>query len=57
MPSIQCIEAVLHYERHKYIYFCAREDFSGYHNFAVTSAEHLLNRDKYIFELNKRGIR
>ncbi len=56
LPSISSIDAVLNYRHHNYMYFCAREDFSGYHNFAVTMNEHLLNAAKYQQALNKRGI-
>ena len=47
MPRIAIIDAVLNYSPHKYIYMCAREDFSGYHNFAETLAEHSKNAKKY----------
>ena len=56
LPSISSIDAVLNYRQHKYMYFCAREDFSGYHNFAVTLNEHLLNASKYQQALNQKGI-
>lgn len=55
-PSITSIDAVLDYEKHKYIFFCAKEDFSGYHNFAVTHAEHSANAKKFQRALNKRKI-
>ncbi|MCD8185209.1 MAG: endolytic transglycosylase MltG [Rikenellaceae bacterium] len=57
MPSIKAIDAVLDYEAHSYYYFCAREDFSGYHNFARTLPEHNRNAARYHAELNRRGIR
>lgn len=57
IPSIKGLDAVLNYAKHDYIYMCAKEDFSGRHNFAITSAEHGRNRAKYIAALNKRGIR
>ncbi|MDO5447189.1 MAG: endolytic transglycosylase MltG [Prevotellaceae bacterium] len=57
VPSQESIDAVLNYEHHNYIYMCAKEDFSGYHNFAVTSAEHLANAHRYAAALNARGIR
>jgi len=57
MPSVKAIDAVLDYEAHSYYYFCAREDFSGYHNFARTLPEHNRNAARYHAELNRRGIR
>jgi UPF0755 protein len=54
LPSIASIDAVLHYSRHHYLYFCAREDFSGYHNFAVTLAEHNRNAARYQKALQKQ---
>ncbi|SMD01141.1 endolytic transglycosylase MltG [Pedobacter nyackensis] len=56
MPSINAIDAVLNREQNNYIYMCAKEDFSGYHNFAVTVQEHELNAKKYREALNKRNI-
>ena len=55
--TIQGIDAVLNYTKHNYLYMCAKEDFSGRHNFAVTLAEHNRNAEKYWAELNRRGIR
>lgn len=51
------ILAVLNYEKHDYMYFCAREDFSGYHNFASTYTQHLLNARRFQKALNERGIK
>lgn len=56
MPDIKSIDAVLQYERHKYIYFCAKEDFSGYHNFATNLKEHNKNAEKYQKALKKARI-
>ena len=52
MPTIRNIDAVLNYEQHNYLYMCAREDFSGYHNFATTYSEHLANARKYQRQLS-----
>ncbi|WP_406826940.1 endolytic transglycosylase MltG [Pedobacter sp. KACC 23697] len=56
MPSINAIDAVLNRDNNNYIYMCAKEDFSGYHNFAETKAEHEINARKYREALNKRNI-
>lgn len=47
IPSPTSIDAVLNYTRHNYIYMCAKEDFSGTHNFASTYAAHMQNARKY----------
>lgn len=57
IPSIQAIEAVLKDEKHRFIYFCAKEDFSGYHRFTASYDEHLQNARKYRRALNSKGIR
>ncbi|MDP4210664.1 MAG: endolytic transglycosylase MltG [Bacteroidota bacterium] len=56
IPSISTIDAVLNYQKHNYIYFCAKEDFSGYHNFAQTQEQHLRNAHIYQQALNRAGI-
>lgn len=57
IPSVAGIEAVLNHVHHDYLYMCAKEDFSGTHNFAVTYQEHLQNAAKYSKALNERGIK
>ena len=47
VPSIASIDAVLNYENHKFLYFCAKDDFSGYHVFAENLNQHNLNAKKY----------
>lgn len=56
MAGKQSMEAVLNYQRHSYLYFCARADRSGYHAFAKTFEEHKQNARKYQRSLNARGI-
>ena len=56
IPSINAIDAVLNAESHDFIFMCAKEDFSGYHNFAITYKQHLRNARKYQRELNNRRI-
>ena len=57
IPLKEDLEAVLNHETHDYIYMCAKEDFSGTHNYARTEAEHRANAAKYHKALNERGIR
>lgn len=57
MPSIAAIDAVLNYEKHKYLFFCARPEFDGYHNFAQTLVQHNANSRAYSAELNRRNIK
>ncbi len=54
--SVETIDAILNSTPHDYIFMCAKEDFSGYHNFASTLAEHQMNARRYKRELDRRGI-
>ena len=47
MPYISSIDAVLNHVESKYLYMCAREDFSGYHNFATNLRAHNQNAARY----------
>jgi UPF0755 protein len=57
VASQRSIDAVLNATKHNFMYFCAREDFSGYHNFAASYSQHLTNARKFQQALNRRGIR
>ncbi len=56
-PSRKSVEAVLNAPQTGYLYFCAKEDFSGMHRFAATYKEHQQNAIKYQQALTRRGIR
>ena len=56
LPSINSIDAVLNASDNNYLFMCAKEDFSGYHNFAISAKEHSRNAKKYRRALNKRKI-
>ncbi len=56
LPEAFVVEKVLDYEKHDYIFFFFFLDFSGYHNFAETGAQHAVNAQKYHNALNKLKI-
>ena len=56
IPSPVGLDAVLNHAKHNYIYMCAKEDFSGTHNFASNYADHMKNARKYWKALNERKI-
>ncbi len=57
IASVAGLDAVLNHVEHPYLYMCAKEDFSGTHNFAQTLSEHYKNARRYVKALNERGIR
>ena len=57
IPEASTMDSVLHYRHHNYIYMCAKEDFSGYHNFTASAAEHARNAARYRAALNARNIK
>lgn len=57
IPSVSSIDAVLQNPQTTYLYFCAKEDFSGYHNFASSLSEHNRNASRYHEALNRKRIR
>lgn len=55
-PERSGIDAVLHAEKHDYLYFEAKADFSQTHHFSRTLAEHNKYANEYQRELDKRKI-
>ena len=47
LPEISSLDATLDYFKSDYIYMCAKEDFSGRHNFTGNYAEHMKNAQRY----------
>jgi len=52
MPTIHSLNAVLNYAHHDFIFMCAKEDFSGYHNFTASLREHNENARRYQRQLS-----
>ncbi|MDE7397639.1 MAG: endolytic transglycosylase MltG, partial [Muribaculum sp.] len=57
MPSGATIDAILNAPANNYLYMCAKEDFSGKHNFTADYSTHLANARRYHQALNSRNIR
>ena len=57
IPSVVGLNSVLNREDHKYLYMCAKEDFSGTHNFARSLSQHMNNARRYQQALNRRKIK
>jgi len=55
-PSIISIDAVLNYDKNNFLFMCAKEDFSGYHNFSASLRQHNINAKKYQQALNKAKL-
>ena len=56
LPAIAMIDAVLNSTSSHYLYFAAKEDFSGYHYFAKSLKEHLRNARRYQKALNQTRV-
>ena len=56
IPSIVSVDAVLNYVKHDYLFFCAREDLSGFHHFARTLEQHSRYARAYQKKLNNLKI-
>lgn len=56
-PPKSAIDGVLNAVDHNYYYFCAKDDFSGYHTFATNYRDHTINARKYHKALNSRNVK
>lgn len=57
IPAVSSIDAVLKNKKTDYFFFCAKEDFSGRHNFSSTILQHQINAQKFHKALNERNIK
>lgn len=57
IPSIASIDAVLNFEKHRFYFFCAKDDLSGYHAFAETYDQHQMNAWRYRQALDRLNIK
>lgn len=57
LPEISSLDAVLNYKKSNFIYMCAKEDFSGRHNFSETINQHSLHARRFRDALNKQNIK
>jgi UPF0755 protein len=56
LPEKTSIDAVLNFEKHDYLFFCAKPDYSGYHNFSKTNRQHEAFARQYRQFLNREKI-
>lgn len=56
IPEMSALLAVLNAKKHSHIYMCAKEDFSGYHNFTKHWSEHKRNAKRFQKALSNKGV-
>jgi UPF0755 protein len=56
LPTVAMIDAVLNSTSSNYLYFVAKEDFSGYHYFSKSLKEHLRNARRYQKTLDQTRV-
>ncbi|MFK8266319.1 endolytic transglycosylase MltG [Capnocytophaga cynodegmi] len=57
MPDVSSIEAVLNPEKHDFFYFVADIEKPGFHKFARTYNQHLINSKAYHQWINSQGVK
>lgn len=55
--SVRALDAVLNYEVHPYLYFCAKPELNGYSNYSKTYTQHLKYARQYHQKLNLLNIK
>jgi len=56
IPDGRYIDATLNFEDHNFLYFCAKEDFSGYHTYATNYRDHMVNARRFQRAMNQSKI-
>ena len=57
LVGAQAINSVIDYNKHKFLFFCAKPDLSGYSNFSETYEQHEKYARQYQQTMNKKGIK
>jgi UPF0755 protein len=57
LPYEQAIDAVLNYNKHSFLYFCAKPSLNGYSDYSTSYEEHKKYADAYQKEMDRRGIK
>lgn len=55
--TLQSLDAVLNFESHNYLYFCAKPELNGYSNYSQTYQQHLKYAKQYQQQLNQMNIK
>ena len=56
IPEMSALLSVLNAKTHTHIYMCAKEDFSGYHNFTNSWSVHKRNAKRFQKALSNKGV-
>ena len=56
LPEMSSLLSVLNHTKHDYVFMCAKEDFSGYHNFTKSWSEHKRNAKRFQNALSAEGV-
>ena len=56
IPEMSSLLSVLNHTKHDYVFMCAKEDFSGYHNFTKSWSEHKKNAKRFQNALSAKGV-
>lgn len=57
LVGAQALNSVIDHNKHKFLFFCAKPDLSGYSNFSETYEQHEKYARQYQQTMNKKGIK